>query len=177
MSLFPTHRTTALPGGYMGKILRVDLTNGTLKDENLPEEPILKKFIGGQALALYILLKELPLNSTPFGPENVVVMMTGQHAGPWRHQWLLGNLSQSRRLRRPHSHRRIAQAGLSLHRRRQGRAARRGEFLGPRHPRHGRPPARGGGTSRSESPLHRSRWRESKPRRDARQRLQSLRRP
>ena len=55
MSLFPAKRTTPLPGGYMGKILRVDLTTGTLTDENLPEEPILKKFIGGQALALYIL--------------------------------------------------------------------------------------------------------------------------
>src|SRR3990172_12143613 len=81
MSLFPTHRTTALPGGYMGKILRVDLTNGTLKDENLPEEPILKKFIGGEELALYILLKELPINATHLGTENIVVMMTGPLTG------------------------------------------------------------------------------------------------
>ncbi|HYT54029.1 MAG TPA: aldehyde ferredoxin oxidoreductase N-terminal domain-containing protein [Verrucomicrobiae bacterium] len=81
MSLFPTQRTTPLPGGYMGKILRVDLTGGTLRDEYLPEEPILKKFIGGQALALYILLKELPLNATPFGPENIVVIMTGPLTG------------------------------------------------------------------------------------------------
>ncbi|MBI3064079.1 MAG: aldehyde ferredoxin oxidoreductase, partial [Deltaproteobacteria bacterium] len=81
MNLFPVKRTTPFPGGYMGKILRVDLTGGTLKDENLPEEPILKKFIGGQALALYILLKELPLNATPFGPENIVVMMTGPLTG------------------------------------------------------------------------------------------------
>ena len=43
MELFPKTRTTPLPGGYMGKILRVDLTTGALKDENLPEEPILKK--------------------------------------------------------------------------------------------------------------------------------------
>ena len=28
MSLFPTQRTTPLPGGYMGRILRVDLTTG-----------------------------------------------------------------------------------------------------------------------------------------------------
>ena len=67
-----------LPGGYMGKILRADLSTGTLRNENLPEEPILRKFIGGQALASYILLKELSLNATPFGPENIVVMMTGR---------------------------------------------------------------------------------------------------
>jgi aldehyde:ferredoxin oxidoreductase len=65
----------------MGKILRVDLTSGSLRDENLPEEPILKKFIGGQALATYILLKELPPDATPFGPENIVVMMTGPLTG------------------------------------------------------------------------------------------------
>src|ERR687892_1817557 len=81
MSLFPAQRTTPLPGGYMGKILRVDLTTGTLRDEYLPEEPVLRKFIGGQALASYILLKELPLYATPFGPENIVVMMTGPLTG------------------------------------------------------------------------------------------------
>ena len=35
----------------MGKILRVDLSTGSMRDENLPEEPVLRKFIGGQALA------------------------------------------------------------------------------------------------------------------------------
>src|SRR5215475_5254557 len=81
MSLFPTNRATPLPGGYMGKILRVDLSTGSLRDENLPEEPILKKFIGGQALASYILLKELTLKATPFGPENIIVVMTGPLTG------------------------------------------------------------------------------------------------
>ena len=42
----------------MGKILRVDMTSGALTDENLPEEPDLRRFIGGQALALYILMRE-----------------------------------------------------------------------------------------------------------------------
>ena len=46
-----------------------------------PKSRILKKFIGGQALASYILLKELSLNATPFGPENIVVMMTGPLTG------------------------------------------------------------------------------------------------
>src|SRR6185295_10232586 len=57
------------------------LSTSKLTDENLPEEPILKKFIGGQALALYILMRELPLDATPFGPENKVVMMTGPLTG------------------------------------------------------------------------------------------------
>ena len=75
--IFPVQRRTKLPGGYMGKILRVNLTTGSLKDENLPEEPLLRKLIGGQALAEYILLRELPLEAKPYGPESKVIMMTG----------------------------------------------------------------------------------------------------
>jgi aldehyde:ferredoxin oxidoreductase len=78
---FPAQRKTRMPGGYMGRILRVDLSAGSLRDENLPEEPLLRKFIGGQALASYILLKELPIDATPFGPENRVVIMTGPLTG------------------------------------------------------------------------------------------------
>jgi len=50
---FPPSRSRP-PGGYMGKILRVDLTSGSIKDENLPEESWLRKLIGGQALASYL---------------------------------------------------------------------------------------------------------------------------
>ncbi len=79
--IFPKARTTKLPGGYMGKILRVDLSSGRMTDENLPEEPVLRRLIGGQALASYILLNELPLDATPLGPEAKVVMMTGPVTG------------------------------------------------------------------------------------------------
>lgn len=81
VELFPLRRASPLPGGYMGKILRVELSSGSIKDENLPEEPVLKKLIGGQALASYILLKGLPLDAKPFGPENRVVIMTGPLTG------------------------------------------------------------------------------------------------
>ena len=81
VDLFPRERKTQLPGGYMGRILRVNLTTGSMQDENLPEEPLLRKLIGGQALATYILLKELPMDAKPFGPENKVVMMTGPITG------------------------------------------------------------------------------------------------
>ncbi len=79
--LFPAVRRTPLPGGYMGKLLRVDLTAGRCWDVNLPEEPLLRQFWGGQALATYILLHLLPLDATPLGPENVIVLMTGPVAG------------------------------------------------------------------------------------------------
>jgi aldehyde:ferredoxin oxidoreductase len=80
-NLFPIQRKTPVPGGYMGKVLRVDLSSSSMKDENLPEDLVLKKLIGGQALASYILLRELPLDAKPFGPENRVVIMTGPLTG------------------------------------------------------------------------------------------------
>src|SRR5438034_11358093 len=52
-----------------------------MSDEILTEETVLKKFLAGQALASYILMKELPLDAKPFGPENIVVMMTGPLTG------------------------------------------------------------------------------------------------
>ncbi|HEY7558700.1 MAG TPA: aldehyde ferredoxin oxidoreductase N-terminal domain-containing protein [Candidatus Binatia bacterium] len=79
--LFPQQRRTKLPGGYMGKILRVNLTSGSMTDENLPEEPVLRKFIGGQALALYTLMRELPLDAKPYAPDSKMVMMTGPLTG------------------------------------------------------------------------------------------------
>ncbi len=80
-ALFPGVRQTRLPGGYMGKLLRVDLSSGRCWDVNLPEEPVLRKLWGGQALATYILMHLLPLDADPLGPENVIVMMTGPVAG------------------------------------------------------------------------------------------------
>jgi len=65
----------------MGRVLRVDLSSGTFEELNLPEEPLLRKLWGGQALARYILLRELPLDARALGPGSVVVMMTGPLTG------------------------------------------------------------------------------------------------
>lgn len=59
--------------GYTGKILHVNLTSGTLRVEE-PEEAFYRKYMGGSALAMYYLLKELPPRADPLGPENVLVM-------------------------------------------------------------------------------------------------------
>jgi aldehyde:ferredoxin oxidoreductase len=70
-----------LPGGYMGKLLRVDLTAGGCSDVPLPEEPLLRKLWGGQALATWLLMKELPLDAQALEPENVIVGLTGPITG------------------------------------------------------------------------------------------------
>lgn len=80
-SLFPKKRKTPLPGGYMGKILRVNLTTGKITTENLPEEPVLRKWIGGKGLGEVILHHELPPGVSPLSPENPLIFMTGPLTG------------------------------------------------------------------------------------------------
>src|SRR6266542_4728392 len=80
-NFFPAERKTRLPGGYMGKILRVDLSTGKFTDLNVPEEPLLRKYWGGQLMAEFILLNELPLGIDPYDPENVIIGMTGPVTG------------------------------------------------------------------------------------------------
>ncbi len=65
----------------MGQLLRVDLTSGSIRTEPLPDETVLRKLWGGQALASYFLLRELPLDAKPLGPESVISMMTGPISG------------------------------------------------------------------------------------------------
>jgi aldehyde:ferredoxin oxidoreductase len=59
--------------GYNGKILHVDLTNGKCRVEE-PGVAFYRKYMGGSALAMYYLLKEVPANVNPLGPDNVLVL-------------------------------------------------------------------------------------------------------
>src|SRR5262245_40639146 len=79
--VFPSTRQTPLPGGYMGKILHVDMTSGQCADLNLPEEPILRKFWGGQSLGNYLLLRLLKPDVDPLGPDAIIAFMTGPMTG------------------------------------------------------------------------------------------------
>ncbi|MHC4752323.1 MAG: aldehyde ferredoxin oxidoreductase N-terminal domain-containing protein, partial [Planctomycetota bacterium] len=66
--------------GFMGKILRVDLTEGKLWDEALSED-VTRKFIGGVGLATRYLYDEVPQGAEPLGPENKLIFMTGPLTG------------------------------------------------------------------------------------------------
>ena len=59
--------------GYTGKILHVDLTKGSFSVEE-PDVSFYRKYMGGSALAMYYILKELPPGADPLGPDNVLVM-------------------------------------------------------------------------------------------------------
>ncbi|MFQ5761393.1 MAG: aldehyde ferredoxin oxidoreductase N-terminal domain-containing protein [Candidatus Bathyarchaeia archaeon] len=47
-------------GGYVGKILRVNLSNESFKDQPLLDEAALRKYVGCFGLGLRILYDELP---------------------------------------------------------------------------------------------------------------------
>lgn len=69
-----------MPYGYNGRILRVDLSQRTIFEEE-PPETVYRKYLGGSALALYYLLKELKPGIDPLGPENMLVFMSSVVSG------------------------------------------------------------------------------------------------
>jgi aldehyde:ferredoxin oxidoreductase len=62
-----------MPHGYTGKILKVDLSKASLKIEE-PSEAFYRQYMGGSALNLYYLLKEMPPGVDPFGPDNILAL-------------------------------------------------------------------------------------------------------
>jgi aldehyde:ferredoxin oxidoreductase len=62
-----------VPYGYHGRILHVDLTHGTLEEEQ-PGEAFYRRYMGGSALGLYYLLHNTPPKADPYGPENTLVL-------------------------------------------------------------------------------------------------------
>ena len=66
--------------GYMGKILRIDLTNGKITEE-FPDENTLKMYLGGAGLATKYLFDEVKKGIDPLGPENKLIYMTGPLTG------------------------------------------------------------------------------------------------
>jgi aldehyde:ferredoxin oxidoreductase len=69
-----------MPYGYNGKILHVDLTNGTL-DVETPEESFYRKYMGGSAMGMHYILRDMPEGADPLGPDNVLTLMTGVTTG------------------------------------------------------------------------------------------------
>ncbi len=67
-------------GGYLGKILRVDLSKSKITTQELKEE-VQKKYLGGSGLAARILYDELKPGIDPLGPENKLVFATGPLTG------------------------------------------------------------------------------------------------
>jgi len=69
-----------MTGGYMGKILFVDLSNGAIKEETL-EEKMCRDFIGGYGIGARILYSRQKAGINPLGPENILGLITGPLTG------------------------------------------------------------------------------------------------
>jgi aldehyde:ferredoxin oxidoreductase len=66
--------------GYMGKLLRVDLTTGAIQDEPL-DEAYARDFVGGSGLAARYIYDMVDGDTDPLGPDNPLVFMTGPLVG------------------------------------------------------------------------------------------------
>ncbi|MHA2173238.1 MAG: aldehyde ferredoxin oxidoreductase family protein [Candidatus Hodarchaeales archaeon] len=66
--------------GYMGRILRINLSTGEISEEKLKEKD-LKNFLGGAGLATKYLFDEVPKGIDPLGLHNKLIFMTGPMTG------------------------------------------------------------------------------------------------
>jgi aldehyde:ferredoxin oxidoreductase len=58
-----------------GKLLHVDLTTGQTRTEEVPET-LMRRYLGGGALAAHILLRDMRPGVDPLGPDNVLTFVT-----------------------------------------------------------------------------------------------------
>ena len=69
-----------MPYGYTGNILHVDLTSGVLTVEH-PPESFYRQYLGGSAMGVYYILKELKPGADALGPANVFTIMLSPLTG------------------------------------------------------------------------------------------------
>ena len=62
--------------GYFGKILVINLTNRTYRDETI-DETVYRDYLGGKGLATHLLLEKNKPGVDPFSPENYLVFALG----------------------------------------------------------------------------------------------------
>ncbi len=62
-----------MPNGFVGVILRVDLTTGTVTKQEMPEE-FYRTYLGGGAVGAYFLLSETPPDLDPMAPGNILTL-------------------------------------------------------------------------------------------------------
>jgi aldehyde:ferredoxin oxidoreductase len=66
--------------GYAGRILHVNLSDGSLEVET-PPEGFYRKYLGGSAMGMHYILDRVKSGIDPLGPENVLTLMVGVVVG------------------------------------------------------------------------------------------------
>ncbi len=69
-----------MAGGYMGKLLFVDLSNGEIRKE-APGDGLYRDFIGGYGVGARVLYSRQKAGEDPLGPGNTLGLMTGPLTG------------------------------------------------------------------------------------------------
>ena len=69
-----------MSGGYMGKMLFVDLSTGKIDEEPL-DDKLCHDFLGGYGIGAHILYSRQPGKVDPLGPENMLGFCTGPLTG------------------------------------------------------------------------------------------------
>jgi len=69
-----------MSGGYIGKILFVNLSTGMIEEEVLSEQ-ICRDFIGGYGIGARVLYSRQKAGVDPLGPENILGFVTGPLTG------------------------------------------------------------------------------------------------
>jgi aldehyde:ferredoxin oxidoreductase len=66
--------------GYRGRVLRIDLSRGSILREEIPEF-LVQNFIGGKGFGTWLAVQEIPPHTDPLGPDNKIIIVTGPGAG------------------------------------------------------------------------------------------------
>lgn len=66
--------------GYMGKLLIVDLSEGSFRDEHIGDE-VFRKYLSGVGLGAHYLYNHIPSGADPLGPDNLLGFMSGLLTG------------------------------------------------------------------------------------------------
>ncbi len=71
---------TVMRKGYMGKIMLVDLSAGTIETEPV-SHTVYESFLSGMGLAAHILFHRIPADADPLGPDNMLGFVSGLLTG------------------------------------------------------------------------------------------------
>src|SRR5215213_7381228 len=66
--------------GFWNRILRVDLSTGKTWEEH-PSDDFFRQHVGGRSFIAHYLLKEVPADVDPLGPDNRLIFMAGPVTG------------------------------------------------------------------------------------------------
>ncbi len=77
--------------GYMGKILRVDLSSAEIWEEEIPDK-VYEAYLSGSGLGAWMLYRDVPAGADPLGPENMLGFVSGLLTGTGSHftgRWMV----------------------------------------------------------------------------------------